>query len=102
TPLDESFDGTDYTNEVYLMVVNGLVATNGTAADCLQEIQLNFLDAFTAVEILDPLTGTAKAQVLPVVNGKRQLVLDLNGGDAALFKFFDGAPFVGTQVSGPP
>ncbi len=37
---------------------------------------------------------------MPVIGGsgsstKRQLVLNLNGGDAALFKFSDGAPFVG-------
>ncbi len=101
-PLDESFDGPDYTNEVYFMVVNGLTATNGTAADCAQEIKLNFLDTFSAVELLDPLTGLAQAQVLPIVSTRRQLVLNLNGGDAALFKIADGAPFVGTQLTGPP
>jgi hypothetical protein len=101
-PLDESFDGPDHTNEVYLMVVNGLTDTNGTAADCAQEIKLNFLDTFTAVELLDPVTGLAQAQVLPVVSTRRQLVLNLNGGDAALFKIADGAPFVGAQLTGPP
>ena len=101
-PLDESFDGPDHTNEVYLMVVNGLTDPTGTAADCLQEIKLNFIDAFSAVEVLNPLTGDVQIQTLPVVNTRRQLVLDLNGGDAALFKFFDGAPFVGAQVTGAP
>ena len=33
--------------------------------------------------------------IIPSSGGRRQLVLDLNGGDAALFKFDDGAPFVG-------
>src|ERR1043166_4726806 len=103
TVLDESLDGAAFTNEVYLMVVNGLTDPTGTAADCLQEIKLNFTDAFTAVDILDPTTGQVTAQTLPVVNGKRQLVLYLNGGDAALFKFSDGAPFVGvTQAPSPP
>jgi hypothetical protein len=101
-PLDESFDGPDHTNEVYLMVVNGLTDTNGTAADCAQEIKLNFLDTFTAVELLDPVTGLAQAQVLPAVSTRRQLVLNLNGGDSALFKIADGAPFVGAQLTGPP
>src|ERR1039458_2199526 len=82
-PLDESFDGPDYTNIVYLMVVNGLTDPTGTAADCLQEIKLNFIDAFSAVEVLNPLTGDVQIQTLPVVNTRRQLVLDLNGGDAA-------------------
>src|ERR1051325_4066009 len=100
--LDESLDGTNYSNEVYLVVVNGLTATNGTAADCLQEITLNFLDSFTTIETLNPLTGDVQTQALPVVNSRRQLVLNLNGGDAALVKFLDGAPFVGAQVTGPP
>jgi len=100
--LDESFDGPDHTNELYFMVVNGLTATNGTAADCAQEIRLNFLNTFNAVERLDPLTGLAQAQVLPIVNTRRQLVLNLNGGDAALFKIADGAPFVGAEFVGPP
>jgi hypothetical protein len=100
--LDESFDGPTYSNEFYFMVVNGLTATNGTAADCSQEIKLNFLDPFDAVEMLNPLTGLAQVQALPVVSTRRQLVLNLNGGDAALFKLHDGAPFVGTQLGGPP
>src|SRR5207248_432688 len=79
TPLDESFDGSAYTNEIYLMVVNGLCATNGTATDCLQEIKLDFTDAFGGgIEMLDPLTGNAQVQILPLVNTKRELVLDLN------------------------
>ena len=101
-PLDESFDGPDYANEGYFMVVNGLTDTNGTAADCSQEVKLNFLDTFNAVELVDPLTGVGQPQILPVVSGRRQLVLDLNGGDAALFKIADGAPFVGILFTGSP
>ncbi len=102
TPLDETFDGTNYTNEVYLMVVNGLSDLTGTAAECLQEIKLNFASALTAVEMLNPLTGLVEVQSLPLTNGFRQLVLNLNGGDAALFKFSDGAPFIGAALTGPP
>ena len=100
--LDESFDGAGYTNELYFMVVNGLTATNGTAADCSQQVKLNFLDTFSTVELLDSATGVAHAQVLPIVSTRRQLTLDLNGGDAALFKIADSAPFVGVQKAGPP
>jgi hypothetical protein len=94
-PLDESFDGAVYTNEIYMMVVNGLTDTTGSAADCMQEIKLNFLNTFTNVVLLDPVSGRLQTNSLPVVSTRRQLVLDLNGGDAALFKFDDGAPFVG-------
>lgn len=102
--LDESFDGPDHTDEIYMMVVNGLTDTdpNGAAADCLQRITLDFSGDLTAVERLDPLTGDVVVQMLPVVNEHRQLVLDLEGGDAALFKFSTGAPFVGAEVVGPP
>ena len=52
--------------------------------------------------MLNPVTGLAERTELPLVNGTRQLALELNGGDAALFKFSDGAPFVGTSVTGGP
>ena len=94
-PLDESFDGPNYNNEIYMMVVNGLTDTNGTAADCMQEIKLSFLTTLTNVVMLDPETGQLHTNTLPIVGSRPQLVLDLNGGDAALFKFADGAPFVG-------
>lgn len=102
-PIDENLDGPTYSNEVYFMVVNALTATNGTAADCLQEIKLNFqtgTNAINSVNLLDPETGLITTNLMPIIAGsgnstKRQLVLDLNGGDAALFKFADGAPFVG-------
>jgi hypothetical protein len=97
TPLDETFDGTNYSNEVYMMVVNGLTAPDGTSADCLQQIRLNFLDtpATQSLLMLDPLTGLVTTNSLPVVSTRRQLAVDLKGGDAILFKFNTGAPFVG-------
>lgn len=98
TPLDESFDGPNYTKELYFMVVNGLTATDGTAADCMQEIWLNFLaTAPSSVVMLDPTSGLLQTNATTPIPGsqRRRLVLDLNGGDAALFKFNDGAPFVG-------
>jgi hypothetical protein len=101
-PLDETFDGATYTNEIYMMVVNGLTDTNGTAADCAQEIRLNFTDALAGVEMLNPLTGQPEGKLLTQTNGIRQLVINLNGGDAALFKFSDGSPFVGAPFNGPP
>ena len=80
-----------------MLVVNGLTAPDGTAADCLQEIRLNFLDttATSKLLMLDSVTGQLTTNALPIVNTRRQLVLNLNGGDAVLFKFNTGAPFVG-------
>jgi hypothetical protein len=97
TPLDESFDGFNHTNEVYLMVVNGLTDPGGTAASCAQEIRLNFQfpAGLTGLVMLDPATGQLQTNTLPTVGAVRQLLLNLNGGDAALFKFANGAPFVG-------
>ena len=94
TPIDERLDGS-YSNEVYFMVVNALTAPTGSAADCLQDIRLNFLNTFTNVVMLDPETGLLQTNALPIVSTRRQLTLLLNGGDAALFKISDGAPFVG-------
>ena len=103
-PLDESFDGPNYTNEIYFMVVNALTATNGTATDCMQELKLNFLSAApSSVVMLDPETGLLQTNTMGTIGGGRhQLVLDLNGGDAALFKFNDGAPFVGFMPPAQP
>jgi hypothetical protein len=80
-----------------MMVVNGLTATNGTAAGCLQQVRLNFLDtaASASVLMLDTVSGRVVTNALPVVSTRRQLAVDLNGGDAILFKFNTGAPFVG-------
>lgn len=96
-PLDETFDGASDTNQIYMMVVNGLTDPTGSAADCRQEIRLNFAfpSGITSVVMLDPITGQLQTNALPVVSTRRQLVLTLDGGDAALFKFDTGAPFVG-------
>lgn len=106
-PIDDGYSPSKNTNEIYIMVVNGLSDATGTAADCLQEIKINFLVGtnITAVEMLDPETGNVTTNTMPVVAGsgsttRRQLVLDLNGGDAALFKFSDGVPFVTLPVAG--
>jgi hypothetical protein len=98
--MDETFDGPDYTNEVYMMVVNGLSDPTGSAEDCLQEIKLNFKTNVTTLQVLNPETGLVETWYLPLVSGFRQLALYLNGGDAALFKFDDGAPFIGAASTG--
>jgi hypothetical protein len=108
-PLGTNLEGPGYTNEVYIMVVNALTANTGTAASCQQVIKLNFetgTNAITAVNMLDLEAGMVTTNSMPVISGsgastKRQLILTLNGGDAALFKFADGAPFIGHVPPGP-
>ncbi len=100
-PLDESFDGPDFTDEIYMMVTNGLTDSAGSAADCRQNIKLNFLfgtSGITSVQRLRQDTGQLEVidlPVLPNTGGRRQLSLDYDGGTAELFKFNTGAPFIG-------
>ncbi len=98
TPLDESMDGPAYSNQVYMLVVNGLTDPTGTSADCMQTIVLDFSNlsgSLTNLIMLDPSTGQLITNGLPAFSTKRRLSLNLNGGDAALLKFNTGAPFVG-------
>ncbi len=98
TPLEASLEGSNYTNEIYVMVVNALTANTGSETDCLQQITLYFTNVLTAVNMLNLETGAVTTNALPFYGRSttvRQLVLNLNGGDAAFFKFADGAPFVG-------
>ncbi|MDQ6631346.1 MAG: hypothetical protein M3Y82_06265 [Verrucomicrobiota bacterium] len=98
--MDESFDGPNFNNQIYFMVVNGLTDPTGSAADCLQEIKLNFSNPpQTTAVLLDPVSGLLQTNTMTDIgSGKRQLVLNLNGGDAALFKLQTGAPFVGMTL----
>ena len=100
--LDESFDGPDFTGEVYLMITNGLCALDGTPADCRQEIQLDFGTSkspypYTTLERLNPDSGRVETMPLSPVRGKQRVVLKIDGGSCELLKFSTGAPFVGVQ-----
>jgi hypothetical protein len=109
--LDERFDGEAAKDEVYVMVVNALTDPTGSADDCAQAISLTFAnlpdgDRATpgnqGVALLDPDTGKIVTPTLaPVGGGKVQLSLKLAGGDAALLKFNNGAPFVGVNAPQP-
>ena len=107
-PLHECFDGPDHDNEIYLMVTNGLTDRNGSAADCRQQIKLNFLfgtAGITSLQRLNQQTGTVEVMelvLLPNTGGRRQLVFEFDGGTAELFKFNTGAPFVGVPDAEPP
>jgi hypothetical protein len=95
--LDESLDGDKASDEVYLMVTNGLCDRTGGPADCRQRVTLNFADApATAVmEKLDRQSGRVVDLPLRLLGKRRQLLLDIEGGAGELLKFKTGAPFVG-------
>lgn len=113
-PLDESFDGPEHSGEVYIMVLNGLVTPDGSAADCRQRIRLDFAfdgkgTGITAVQQLRQDNGKLRKIKFTKCPGKdsasektelgiqRQLTLDIDGGTGELFKFATGAPFVGLE-----
>lgn len=97
-PLDEAFDGPNYSNQVYVMVFNGLSDPTGTAADCHQQIKVNYVDATPTqnLQVLNQTTGNIDTVALPIVSTRRQATFELDGGECVLYKFNTGAPFVGT------
>jgi hypothetical protein len=101
--LDEAFDG-PATNEVYLMVVNGLTDMNGTPADCRQTITVDFSfgsSGITSLQKLSRDTGLVETVSLTPVSSKRRLTVDLDGGFGELYKFNTGAPFAGADATPP-
>jgi hypothetical protein len=106
--LSESFDGPNFSNELYLMVVNGLTDPTGTAADCSQHVNLDFQFGSSAGHLTSLLRlnqDTGAIDTIPLTSigsGKYRWSIDLDGGSAELFKFDDGAPFVGVAVVPEP
>jgi hypothetical protein len=96
-PLDESFDGPNFSNETYMVLLNGLADPTGSVADCTQTIRLNYLATMPGIQMLDPNTGQVTNVDVPVdqTTGRKLWDVTLGGGDAIIFKFNDGAPFVG-------
>ena len=96
-PLDESFDGPTFNDERYFILVNGLTDPTGNAADCTQTIRLNFLSTMPGIQLLDPDTGNLVNINVPIdgPTGRKLWDVTIPGGEAVLFKFNDGAPFVG-------
>lgn len=100
--LDESYDGPNYTGETYMMVVNGLTDPTGTAANCHQQVKLNwaFADGITNVQRVRQDNGQIEVVDCPIIpnsGGRRQLTLELDGGTGDLFKFNDTANFIGIE-----
>lgn len=98
-PLLESFDGDDYKDQTYFMIVNALTDTKGSGAACRQRITIDFdfgKSGINSLQRLDRRTGD-----VIVIDGLQRLggskyryVLELDGGKGDLFKYNTGAPFI--------
>ena len=102
-PLDASFTNAGHDNDLYFMVVNGLSDRNGSAADCTQEIRLDFdLTAMPSVDSLLRMSReTGQIEEVSLIHDGGplyHLILTLDGGTGDLFKFHNGGTFVGEDA----
>ena len=99
SPLEESSDGPFYRDEMYFMVLNGLVDHVDAPGATEQRITLvfDFADSgITGVEILDRASGEARSLDMHHLGGSRYEVdLVLDGGAGDLLKLATGSCFVG-------
>ena len=97
-PLSESFDGPDFENEIYFMIVNGLTDPTGTAAETSQLIRVDFDFGASGIDSLQRLSrDTGLVEVVDLIHDGGSLYhldLILEGGTGDLFKFNTGAPFI--------
>ena len=103
-PLDSSADNpNDVDDQLYFMVTNAFTGPDGAAADYRQRITVNFLAAVgPTIQYLD--SGTGEVGLLnlpfaPTTQTRRQLIIELDGGEGMLFKFNTGDPFLGIEPS---
>ncbi|MDQ3440016.1 MAG: hypothetical protein M3478_06660, partial [Planctomycetota bacterium] len=87
-PIDASLDNpTDRSDQLYLMVVNGITSPDDTA-DTRQTVNLDFEKLnFPGLMQLNPDTGLVEPATVVTFNGKWRLSLTLEGGHSALLKF---------------
>jgi hypothetical protein len=100
--IDESFSDPGFENDPYFMIVNGLSDDSGTAAETAQTISLDFDFRFSGIDSLLRLsrdTGLIEEVSLVSDGGSLyHLDLTLDGGTGELFKFDNGATFLGATV----
>jgi hypothetical protein len=98
-PLDPSFAEPGHEDDIYFMIVNGLSDETGSAADCAQQIRLDFDFGASSIDSLLRLnreTGQVEEVVGLLSDGGSLYHLDLvlDGGTGDLFKFDNGGAFV--------
>ncbi len=97
-PLDSVFVEAGAENDVYFMITNGLVDPNGSAADCSQNVHLEFDFGTSGInQLLRISRGTGEVEPVALThNSGSQYSLDLvlEGGTGDLFKYDNGYAFV--------
>jgi hypothetical protein len=90
-PLTEVGDGLHHHDQVYFMIVNGLSATDGSAADTRQKIRVGFDFEASGINTLQRTRrDTGQIEIVPLAGdgGSRyHLDLTLDGGTGDLFSF---------------
>lgn len=95
--IDEELDG-GYTNETYFMVQNGHNWLGTSSVDTRQTIELTFNFSGTGITQLQKVhraTGNVEdVSLTSLGSGNYKLTVTINGGQAELYKYKTGAPFV--------
>ncbi|OHB54193.1 MAG: hypothetical protein A2Y12_17105 [Planctomycetes bacterium GWF2_42_9] len=107
-PVHELFDGPDYSNQIYFMILNGLADSAKTATQGRQQIDITFDFGTTGITSLQKVsrdTGLVETVPLASLGGSvyKLTLTTLDGGTGELFKFNTGAPFInGPAYCGDP
>jgi len=100
--IHESFSGPGFEDDIYFMIVNGLSDDIGTAVETAQTINLNFNFLNSGIDSLLRLSrDTGLIEEVPLVSDGGSLYhldLTIDGGTGDLFKFNNGASFLGATV----
>jgi hypothetical protein len=98
-PLDASLADAGFADDTYFMIVNGLSDVVGSAADTAQLITVDFDFGTSGIDSLQSLsrnTGQVELVQLQMLgDALYRMDLTLAGGTGDLFKFNNGASFVG-------
>ncbi|MCC6423761.1 MAG: hypothetical protein IT447_09815 [Phycisphaerales bacterium] len=103
-PLSEEFDGSQYSDQLYFMITNGLTDSDGDSYATRQSIRLTFNFGSSGINSLQLLNrDTGLVDNVPLIfDGGSQYHLDwtLYGGEGDLFKYNTGALFVVPEPAG--
>ena len=97
-PLHEEFDGANYTDEIYFMIVNSMAFQEASCAETQQQIDIDFDFSGTDITSLQRLSRTSgMIETVPltfIASNQYRLTLSYDGGEGDLYKFNTGAPFI--------
>ena len=99
-PLDDSLAEPGYENDIYFMIVNGLIDETGDADDCKQQITLKFdfgSSGISNLKYVDANGAVSDFTPQPDRLGKDEITFELKGGTGMLFKYDTGGKFIGLE-----